>query len=81
MRKRNTWVAGVSPDMKLCLSVDEAAAVMSLGRSLVYDLVMGQEIASIKVGRMRRIPVAALQDLPRDKRLKLGVVPPDDMAA
>lgn len=81
MRKRNTRVPGVSPDMKLCLSVDEAAALMSLGRSLVDDLVMRQEIASIKVGRMRRIPVAALQDLPCDKLLKLGVVPPDDTAA
>jgi excisionase family DNA binding protein len=48
--------------MKLLLSVDEAAAAMSLGRSLIYDLVMCQQIASIKVGRMRRIPVAALQE-------------------
>ncbi len=62
MRKRNTQVLGVSPDMKLLLSVDEAAAAMSLGRSLIYDLVMCQQIASIKVGRMRRIPVAALQE-------------------
>ncbi len=62
MRKRNTQVPGVSPDMKLLLSVDEAAAAMSLGRSLVYNLVMCQQIASIKVGRMRRIPVAALQE-------------------
>lgn len=48
--------------VKLLLSVDEAARVLSLGRTLVYDLVMRREIASIKVGRMRRIPVAALQE-------------------
>jgi hypothetical protein len=27
----------------------------------MYDLVMRSEVASIKVGRMRRIPLAALQ--------------------
>lgn len=48
--------------VKLLLSVDEAARMLSLGRTLVYDLVMRREIASIKVGRMRRIPVAALQE-------------------
>lgn len=62
MRKRTMQVPSVSPDSKLLLSVDEAAAVMSLGRSSVYDLVMRREIASIKVGRMRRIPLAALEN-------------------
>src|SRR5262249_40431068 len=55
MRRRKPGMPGVGPEMKLLLSVDEAAAVMSLGRSLVYDLVMQHQIASIKVGRMRRI--------------------------
>ncbi len=44
------------------LSVDEAATLMNLGRSIVYDLVMRQQIASIKVGRMRRSPVSALRE-------------------
>jgi excisionase family DNA binding protein len=44
------------------LSVEEAANAMSLGRSFIYELVMRKEIASIKVGRMRRIPIIALQD-------------------
>lgn len=62
MRKRKAdWSEGVM-QVKLLLSVDEAARVLSLGRTLVYDLVMRREIASIKVGRMRRIPVAALQE-------------------
>lgn len=62
MRKRKAdWSEGVM-QVKLLLSVDEAARMLSLGRTLVYDLVMRREIASIKVGRMRRIPVAALQE-------------------
>jgi excisionase family DNA binding protein len=62
MRKRGADPLGTPLEAKLLLSVDEAATLMSLGRSIVYDLVMRQQIASIKVGRMRRIPVSALRD-------------------
>ena len=54
------------------LSVDEAATLMSLGRSIVYDLVMRQQIASIKVGRMRRIPVSALRDYVQQRLIEDG---------
>jgi excisionase family DNA binding protein len=62
MRKRSVDPLGTPLEAKLLLSVDEAAILMSLGRSIVYDLVMRQQIASIKVGRMRRIPVSSLRD-------------------
>jgi excisionase family DNA binding protein len=47
---------------KVLLTVEEAAWALSLGRTVVYELVMKREIESIKVGRMRRIPVTALHD-------------------
>jgi len=47
---------------KLLLTVDEAADVLSLGRTYVYHLVMCNKIASVKLGRKRRIPVSALHD-------------------
>jgi excisionase family DNA binding protein len=62
MRKRSVDPLGTPLEAKLLLSVEEAAVLMSLGRSIVYDLVMRQQIASIKVGRMRRIPVSALHN-------------------
>ncbi len=46
---------------KLLLTVEEAAQVMSLGRTLMYALVMRKQITSIKVGRTRRIPLTALE--------------------
>ncbi len=46
---------------KLLLTVDEAARRLSLGRSHLYQLVMRGDIGSIKLGRSRRIPVAALE--------------------
>jgi excisionase family DNA binding protein len=47
---------------KVLLTVEEAAEAMSLSRSLVYLLLGSGDIASIKVGRIRRIPFSALQD-------------------
>ena len=46
---------------KLLLTVEEAAQVMSLGRTLMYALVMRKQITSIKVERTRRIPLTALE--------------------
>jgi excisionase family DNA binding protein len=47
---------------KVLLTIPEAAKAMSLGRSFLYELVMRGEIASIKMGRKRRIPTAALHE-------------------
>ncbi len=38
---------------------------MSLGRTLLYRLVMRGEIISIKVGRTRRVPIWALREYVR----------------
>ena len=46
---------------ELLLSVDEAARRLSVGRSHLYDLLLRGQIESIKLGRSRRIPVAALE--------------------
>jgi excisionase family DNA binding protein len=48
-------------DGKLLLTIGEAAARLSVGRSFLYGLVMRGEIASVKLGRSRRIPVVALE--------------------
>ena len=45
---------------ELLVTVDEAARRLSVGRTFLYGLVMRGEIASLKLGRGRRIPVAAL---------------------
>jgi excisionase family DNA binding protein len=50
------------PVPKVLLTIPEAAEAMSLGRSFLYELVMRGEIASIKVGRTRRIPTTALHE-------------------
>lgn len=52
-----------SPDgTPLLLSPAAAARKLSVGRSAIFDLMRSGELASFKMGRSRRIPVAALED-------------------
>jgi excisionase family DNA binding protein len=48
--------------VKVLLTIDETAQALSIGRTLLYELLMRQQIASIKVGRVRRVPMAAIDD-------------------
>ena len=44
----------------LLLTVIEAAQVLNLSRSLMYDLVLSGQVFSLKIGRSRRVPVSEL---------------------
>lgn len=44
------------------LTVEEAADQLHMSRSSLYKLVMRRDVDSIKVGKMRRIPPAALDE-------------------
>jgi excisionase family DNA binding protein len=41
----------------------EAAALLSVSRSRIYELLASGELASVAIGRSRRIPAEALRDL------------------
>ena len=46
----------------LLLRVDEAAEALALSRTKVYELMASGELESVKLGRSRRVPTAALAD-------------------
>ena len=46
---------------RLLLSPEEAAEVLGVGRSRVYDLMRRRELASVRIGKSRRVPVAAVR--------------------
>jgi excisionase family DNA binding protein len=46
---------------RLLLTVPEAAARLSLGRSKVYELLTRGELQAVRIGRAVRIPVAELE--------------------
>lgn len=49
------------PPMKLLLSVPEAAAALSIGQTVLWRYISSGLLASVKVGRSRRIKVADLE--------------------
>ena len=46
---------------KLLLTPEEAAEVLGIGRSKVYELLAARQLASVKIGTCRRIPADALR--------------------
>ena len=52
----------VRADNRLLLTVEEAADRLGIGRSLMYELIGCGQIASIRVGRLRRVPLESLTD-------------------
>ncbi|MBV1851906.1 helix-turn-helix domain-containing protein [Catellatospora tritici] len=54
-------VAATSTQSKLLLTADEAAAVLGIGRTLLYDLVRTGKVRSVQIGRLRRFRPADLR--------------------
>lgn len=48
---------------KLLLTAEEAAEVLGVGKSTVYDLMRLRLLRSVKLGRSRRIPAVACREL------------------
>lgn len=53
------------PNRRLLYSVEEAAQLLGIGRTFMFELVATDQIASLKIGRRRKIPSAALDDYVR----------------
>jgi excisionase family DNA binding protein len=51
------WYSTIHP-RRLLLTVPEVASALGVGRNVVYELVLTRQLASIKIGRLRRVPVA-----------------------
>lgn len=47
---------------KLAYSVDESCSTLSIGRTVLFDLLRRGEITSVKIGRRRLIPASSLDE-------------------
>jgi len=47
---------------KMLLTPDEAAEVLGVSRSKLYELLRERQVASVKVGGLRRVTMTALND-------------------
>jgi excisionase family DNA binding protein len=48
--------------MELLISPVEAAKRLGIGRTQMFDLIGRGEVKSVKIGRLRRVPVTALSE-------------------
>jgi excisionase family DNA binding protein len=46
----------------LLLTPERAAERLDCGRTTIYALITSGDLASVKIGRLRRIPATALED-------------------
>jgi len=46
----------------ILVSVAEAAEMLSIGRTAAWELVRKRKIKSVKIGRTRRLPIAAIEE-------------------
>lgn len=51
-----------APVHPVLYDVSEAAAALRLSRSALYELIRSSQLRTVKVGRRRLVPVAALED-------------------
>ncbi len=47
---------------RVLLTVCEVAEALRVGRSKVFDLIIAGEIESVKIGKLRRVPVSAVHE-------------------
>jgi excisionase family DNA binding protein len=48
---------------RMLLKPTEAAAVLGIGRSKLYELLQAGTLDSVRIGKCRRIPIGTLSDL------------------
>ena len=49
------------PDVRILLTVPEAANRLSIGRSKLYELVSEGQLATVKIGRAVRVPAREVE--------------------
>ena len=62
MHIRQVGVGESAQEEKLLVTVENAAAMLSLGRTLTWTLVRKNELRSIRVGKTRRVLVSSLHE-------------------
>ena len=50
------------PPERILLTPEEAGERLGVGRTTVYALIKAGELESVQIGRLRRIPVVAVQE-------------------
>ena len=58
----------VPPPDPICVRVNDAARMIGVGRTKLYELIAAGEVETVKLGKSTRITTASLHDLIRRQR-------------
>ena len=54
-------LSDIRPLERALLTPEEAARVLGIGRSKVYELILDRSLDSVKIGACRRVPTEAIE--------------------
>ena len=54
------------PAGRILLTVEQAAEVLAVGRTTVFHLIRTGQLATVRIGRLRRVSVDALHEFARE---------------
>ncbi|WP_375392015.1 helix-turn-helix domain-containing protein [uncultured Sphingomonas sp.] len=57
-----------APAEPICVRVNDAARMIGIGRTKLYELIAAGEVETVKLGKSTRVPIASLHDLVRRQR-------------
>lgn len=57
-----------SPAASICVSINDAARMIGIGRATPYELISAGEVEAVKLGKSTRITTFSLHDLIRRQR-------------
>jgi excisionase family DNA binding protein len=58
-------MTALPPPDPICVRVNEAARMIGVGRTKLYELIAAGEVETVKLGKAIRITIASLHDLVR----------------
>lgn len=61
-------MTALPPPDPICVRVNEAARMIGVGRTKLYELIAAGEVETVKLGKATRITIASLHDLVRRRR-------------
>ncbi|WP_426386933.1 helix-turn-helix domain-containing protein [Sphingobium sp. R-21] len=61
-------MTALPPPEPICVRVNEAARMIGVGRTKLYELIAAGEVKTVKLGKATRITTASLHDLVRRQR-------------
>ncbi len=62
-------MSGPQPIEPLCVRVNDAARMIGVGRTKLYELISSGELETVKIGKATRVTTASLRELVKRGRV------------